>query len=193
MNEKEERLKQLFASMDTETLVLRAQDPQITPMAKALAQAELQAREGVPVAGDSESSESEATDIAMQPQSSAGAGVIALSGLGMLLGALALKQFDVAILGVGIILIVAARLSPSVGIACGLALLLSPLWFWLAGWYDTGNWFINCVLIFLSLVPTGIGAGMLEAAFFRGSDSDFFHDLAQRVKRAESILRNRRR
>ncbi len=190
MDKKEERLRRLFANMDSDKLAVQAQDPQMTPMAKTLAHAELQAREGLPGAGDTEATGAVTTT---EPSSGIRARHIVTSALGMLLGALAFEQYDLAILGSAIILILIARLLPSFGAACGLALLLSPLWFWLAGWYATGNWFINCILIFMSLIPTGIGLAMLEATFFRGEDADFLRDLSQKAGRAASILIRRRR
>lgn len=191
MDKKEENLRRLFASMDSDQLAVRAQDPQITPMAKALALAELQVREGLPGADDTEATETAATT--PPPGSGISASVIATSALGMLLGALVFQQYDLAILGGAIILILISRLLPSFGAVFGLALALSPLWIWLAGGYSTGNWFINSILIFISLIPTGIGLAMLEAVFYKGGDTDFLHDLSQRARRAESMLRRRRR
>ena len=191
MQEKQARLKQLFARMDSAQLTQRTQDPQLTPMARALALAELQARANQPQPVAPEASAP--ADAAQQPGSGLGASKIALYALAVLLCALLFKQLDLAVLGGVTLLILLSRLLPTAGAVFGLALLLSPLWFWLAGGFDSGNWLVNCILIFFSLIAAGTGLAMLESVVSTESDSDFWRRLAEKTRRAQEILKDRRR
>jgi len=167
-----QKLQEIYKNMPSDKLAIRVHDPNITALAKEIAQEELDQRQA----------EGRKKPFGLKVNSTKyRVGTVLVNCILIISASIILNMWVFLPVAAAFILVLLAKYHPILGRIVGVVLMIIPVYLWYVGAFSI-HWFFSLFLIMFSFVVAGIGFSVFMTTFDKKPLSIFLDDIEYRME-----------